>query len=90
MADAKTLVQIRMEYFSGNEEGDDGTPYYVASSDDLLFTTQAETFEALLDNLRECLILCLRDTDSVAEYGVASDAHIRLLMDLPENYAQTA
>jgi len=90
MKKPKDMVLVKIEYFSGHEEGDDGTPYFVASSDDLMFTTQGDTFETLLDNIRECLILCLHDTDSVAEYGVAPDASIRLTMDLPENYAQTA
>lgn len=90
MEKIKDIVQVKIEYFSGHDEGDDGAPYYVASSDDLMFTTQGDTFEALLSNIRECLILCLHDTDSVAEYGVAPDAHVRLMMDLPENYAQTA
>ena len=90
MKKPKDTVLVKIEYFSGHEEGDDGTPYFVASSDDLMFTTQGDTFETLLDNIRECLILCLHDTDSVAEYGVAPDANIRLTMDLPENYAQTA
>jgi len=90
MKPIKDTVQVKIEYFSGHDEGDDGTPYYVASSDDLMFTTQGDTFEMLLGNIRECLTLCLHDTDSVAEYGVAPDAHVTLTMELPENYAQTA
>jgi hypothetical protein len=90
MSKVKNEVQVKIEYFSGRDEGDSGTPYYVAHSDDLMFTTDGETFEKLLDNIRECLILCLQDTDSVAEYGVSPDARVRLMMDLPENYAQTA
>lgn len=79
MKKVKDSVQVRIEYFSGHDEGDDGKPYYVASSDDLMFTTQGDTFESLLDNIRECLDLCLRDTDSVAEYGIASDAYVSLV-----------
>lgn len=90
MSKAKDIVQVNIEYFTGQDEGDDGTPYFVASSDDLMFTTEGDTFEELLQNVRECLLLCLQDTDSVAEYGVAPDARVRLMMDLPEDYAKTA
>lgn len=90
MKKAKNAVEVQIQYFDGHDEGDDGIPYYVASCDELMFTTEGETFEALLHNIRECLILCLRDNDSVAEYGVAPDAHVTLTMDLPQDYAQTA
>ena len=78
MSKAKNMVQVSIEYFTGQDEGDDGAPYFVAFSDDLMFTTEGDTFEELLRNVRECLILCLRDTDSIAEYGVTPDARVRL------------
>lgn len=86
----KQSVTIRVEYFTGHDEGDDGTPYYVASCDDLMFTTDGTTFEELLANIRECLALCMEDTDSEAEYGVARDARIQIVMDLPQVHAKTA
>jgi len=76
MTKIKNTVSVAIEHFTGQDEGDDGTPYYVAHSDDLMFTTEGETFEELLKNVRECLELCLRDTDSVKEYNVAPDACI--------------
>ena len=75
---------MNVEYVDGQEEGDVGHPYYVASSDDLHFVTDGETFEELLTNIRECLDLTLKDTDSVAEYNVATDAKVQLVMDFPE------
>ncbi|MBZ0320333.1 MAG: hypothetical protein K8L91_28230 [Anaerolineae bacterium] len=77
----KHEIQVVIEYYNGQD--DDGQPYFVAHSDDLHFTTQGETFEALLANVRECLQLSLEDTDSIAEYGVAPDAKIQLVMDMP-------
>lgn len=82
-AHVKRAIKVVIEYYSGQDEGDDGQPYYVAHSDDLHFTTEAATFEVLLEHLRECLQLSLEDTDSIAEYGVAPDARVQLVMDLP-------
>jgi predicted RNase H-like HicB family nuclease len=90
MSNIKHSVQVKIAHFSGQEEGDVGHPYYVASCDDLMFTTDGETFEELLRNIGECLVLCLHDTDSVAEYGVAHDARVKLVMELTQNYAQIA
>ncbi|MBN1967022.1 MAG: hypothetical protein JW910_20380 [Anaerolineae bacterium] len=75
MTAPKDTIQVRVEYFTGQDEGDAGQPYYVASSDQLMFTTDGATFEALLANVRECLVLCLEDTDSLREYNVRPDAH---------------
>lgn len=81
----KDTVYVRIEHFDGQEEGDVGHPYYVASCDDLHFVTDGDTFEALLENVRECLELTLYDGDSVQEYGVSSDAKVVLTMELPEH-----
>jgi predicted RNase H-like HicB family nuclease len=78
MDDIKHTVHVTVEHFSGQDEGDEDTPYYVASSDELMFTTSGDTFEELLDNIRECLVLCLQHTDSITEYTVAPTALITL------------
>ncbi len=88
MADLKDVVYVNVEFFNGQDEGDDGQSYYVASCDELHFTTDGVTFEELLTNVRECLELSLRDTDSIQEYGVIPSAKVKLVMELP--YAQTA
>jgi len=44
-----------------------------------MFTTQGDTFEELLANVRECLVLCLQDTGSEKEYHVAPNARVKLL-----------
>lgn len=86
MSDLKTVIQVQVEYHNGKE--DEGQPYYVAFSDDLHFVTEADTFEELLENIRECLALALEDTDSVEKYGVVRGAEVKLIMELP--HAQTA
>jgi predicted RNase H-like HicB family nuclease len=91
MGELKDMIHIRVEHFTGREEEDDvGHPYYVASCDELMFTTDGDTFEEMLANVRECLILCLHDTDSVVEYKVPPNARVQLIMDISEDYAQIA
>jgi predicted RNase H-like HicB family nuclease len=86
----KQHVYVRIEHYTGHEEGEDdvGHPYYVAHSDDLAFVTQGDTFEDLLDNIHECLLLTLHDGNSIAENGVDPNARITLTMDLPQSHAE--
>lgn len=90
MNQIKHTVTVKVEYFTGMDEGDDGVPYYVASSDDLMFTTDGYTFEELLKNIRECLILCLKDGDSLADFNVDPNAKVQIVMNLPADYAEAA
>ena len=90
MSDIKNTIYVQVEWFDGQEEDDTGYPYYVAHNDDLHFTTDGETFEELLKNIGEVIALCLEDTNSIAEYSVAPNAKVIIVMELPENYAQTA
>jgi hypothetical protein len=88
----KNAVQVIVEYFTGFEDGEDdmGRPYFVAHSDDLRFTTDGKTFEELLENIQECVQLSMEDVDPAAFYGVARDARVQLIMEMPKNYAKTA
>jgi len=81
----KQTVYVNVEYYDGQVEDDVGHPYYVASSDDLHFVTDGETFEEMFANVRECLDLALKDTDSIVEYGVSPSAKVQLVMNLPEH-----
>jgi predicted RNase H-like HicB family nuclease len=90
MSDLKETVTVNVEYFTGKEEGDEGTPYFVSSSDDLMFTTDGETFEELLVSIRECLELTMKDGDPAADFGVSPVANVKIVMELPEDHAQTA
>lgn len=53
----RDTVKIRVEVTQDDEYG----TFYVASNDELGLVTHGETFEALLDNLREALDACLPD-----------------------------
>jgi predicted RNase H-like HicB family nuclease len=90
MTDPKTRVEVNVEYSNGREEDEAGNPYYVACCDDLMFTTEGETFEQLLDNIRECLELNLAVGDPVAAFNVVPNPRVRIILELPENYAKTA
>lgn len=75
-------VEIRVEVTQDDEYG----PVYVATNDELGLITHGETFEVLLDNLREALDVCLSDA---AELRFAAESHVALTMEMPQN-AQTA
>ncbi len=83
-------IYVNVQYFNGQGEDEDGIPYYVASSDELMFTTDGTTFEELLANIRECLLLNLQDTNSIEEFGVDPAATVKIVMELPNDYAKTA
>jgi predicted RNase H-like HicB family nuclease len=75
-------VQVVVEHV----HDEDGI-YYVAACDDLMFTTEAETFESLLENIQECLVLNLKEGDPVREFNVFPQARIQLIMELQGDYA---
>lgn len=49
-------IYVYVEYSTEDEEAN---PVYVASNDDLMFTTDSQTFEELIQNVREVIALCL-------------------------------
>jgi predicted RNase H-like HicB family nuclease len=75
MSQVRDTVTVNVEYSTEDKEYG---PVYVASCDDLMFTTDGKTFEELLENIRECLALSLRDTDSVAAFHIAADAQVKI------------
>ena len=89
MTDVQDTIYVEVEYFDGQDEGDNGTAYYVAHNDILHFTTDGETFEDLLKNIGEVVALCLEDTDTVAEYNLIPKPKIIVTMELPEKFAQS-
>lgn len=84
----KLIVQV--EYFTGQEEGDIGHPYYAASCDPIGLVTDGETFEELLANLQEALAASLDGADTLAEYNVIPNPRVILHMDMPSPYAKIA
>ena len=82
MSIVRDTVEIRVEVTQDDEYG----TVYVATNDELGLVTDGETFEVLLDNLREALDLCLEDA---VELNIAPQPRVLITMEMPQN-AQTA
>ena len=85
-------LHIRVEYFTGREEGDDdvGYPYYVASCEEIVAATDGRTWGELLKNIHDMVQACLEGEDTAAVYDLTPNPHILITMELPENYAEIA
>lgn len=90
MSEIHDTLHIRVEYFDGQEEGDAGHPYYVASCDELVAVTDGRTWHDLLQNIQLMIAASLEDEDTVAMYNVIAHPRILITMELPENYAEIA
>lgn len=90
MSDVRDTIHVNVEYFDGQEEGDLGYPYYVASCVEITATTDGETLDELVQSVREMIELYLEDTDTIAEFNLVPNPRIVIIMELPENYAKTA
>jgi len=64
MVEVNDTIHINVEYYSGEDEDDEGAPYYVASCEEIALVTDGETFEELLTNLREAIDLHLQNTEN--------------------------
>ena len=92
MAEVQDTIHVRIEYFTGLEEGDDdvGYPYYVASCDEIVAVTDGRTWNKLMKNIQEMLEASLEGEDTVAVYNLVTNPRIIITMELPENYAEIA
>ena len=75
-------LYIEVEYTTEDE-----TPVYIASNDVIGLVTEGESFEELLDNLKDALAACLEDIDTVQAYNLVAHPRVVLQMGLPD-YAQ--
>jgi predicted RNase H-like HicB family nuclease len=89
MTEPDKLLHIVVEYYDGQEEGDIGSPYYVASCDAIGLTTDGGTMDELFKNLREAIELALDEEDTIATYNVIPNPRINIIMELSD-YAQIA
>lgn len=90
MTEVNDTIHVKVEYFDGQEEGDVGHPYFVASCQEITATTDAETMDELLKNVREMIDLYLEDVDTLAELSLTPNPRIVITMELPYHYAKTA
>lgn len=91
-SEPRDTLHIRVEYFTGHEEGDDdvGYPYYVASCEEIVAVTDGRTWSELLKNIREMVRASLEGDDTIAVYNLVPNPRILVTMELPENYAEIA
>ncbi len=76
MGDAIDTIHVNVEYFDGRGEGNVGTPYYVASCDEIVAVTDAQTLDELLINIREMIDCFLDEPDPAAELGIVRHPRI--------------
>jgi predicted RNase H-like HicB family nuclease len=88
MIPPRDTLYVTVEYYDGQDEGDVGHPYYVATNDEIGLVTDGKTFEELRENLVEALDACLSDMDTIAEYNLLPNPHVELRMPLP--YGETS
>ncbi len=88
----RDTLHVRVEYFTGFEEGEDDTsyPYYVASCEEIVAVTDGRTWNELMRNIYEMLAASLGGEDTVAVYNLVPDPRVVIIMELPENYAEIA
>lgn len=90
MGDVRDTIHVHIEYFDGQEEGDIGYPYYVASCEEIVAVTDGRTWNELMRNIRDMIAAHLEGEDTVAEYNLVPNPRIVITMELPENYAEIA
>lgn len=90
MSDIRDTIHVHVEYFTGDEEGDVGYPYYVASCEEIVAVTDGRTWNELMKNIHDMISASLEGEDTVAVYNLAPNPRIVVIMELPENYAEIA
>lgn len=61
MTDWNDTIHVMVEYHDGQEEGDVGYPYYVASCVEIPAVTDARTLDELIINIRDVIAFALED-----------------------------
>jgi hypothetical protein len=92
MTQVRDTLHVKVEYFTGQEEGteDIGSPYYVASCEEIVAVTDGKTWHELMGNIHTMIDASLADEDTVAIYNLVKNPRIIITMELPENYAEIA
>ena len=89
MVQPDDTLYVTVEYHDGQAQGDDGYPYYVASSSQIGLVTDGRSLHELFQNLREVIELALEDEDTVETYNIVPNPRVSIVMELPD-YAQIA
>jgi predicted RNase H-like HicB family nuclease len=81
MPDLVDTIHVNVEHFDGQENGDVGYPYYVASCDEIAAVADAPTLDALMANIQEVIALYLEGAD--AHSAVVPNPRIVVMIELP-------
>ncbi|MFW5692545.1 MAG: type II toxin-antitoxin system HicB family antitoxin [Chloroflexota bacterium] len=90
MAQPNDTLHVIVEFHDGQEEGDVGYPYYVASCQEIVAVTDGRTWGELMRNIHEMIAASLEGEDTVEVYNLVPNPRIVITMELPENYAEIA
>jgi len=90
MDTVRDTLHVKVEYFTGLEEGDVGHPYYVASCEEIVAVTDGTTWGDLMRSIHEMIAASLEGEDTVALYNLVANPKIVITMELPDNYAEIA
>lgn len=90
MSQPSDTLHVIVEYYDGQDDGDDGLPYYVASCQEIVAVTDGRTWGELMRNIHEMIDASLEGEDTVALYNLVPNPRIVITMELPENYAEIA
>ena len=90
MSQPNDTLHVTVEFYDGQEEGDVGHPYYVASCQEIVAVTDGRTWRQLMQNIHEMIAASLEGEDTVEVYNLVPNPRIVITMELPENYAEIA
>jgi predicted RNase H-like HicB family nuclease len=90
MPPVNDTIHVNVAYFTGQDEGDVGYPYYVASCVEITAVTDARSLDELMQNIQEMVALHLEDLDTVALFNLVPNPRIVVTVELPASYAETA
>ena len=86
MPEPSDTLHILVEFFDGQDEDDDGNPYYVASCDAVGGVTDGQTWNELMRNIEEMMDAALVGEDTIAAYNVVPNPRLVVTIELPQDY----
>lgn len=90
MSTLNDTLHFNVTYHDGQEDGDGGIPYYVASCQEIAATTDGQSWHDLLQNIHDMLQAYFENEDLETTYQLTPNPRVVLTMELPENYVEIA
>ncbi len=87
MSEIQDTLYINVQY---STEDEDYGPVYVASCELLGLTTDGRTFDELIENLHEAIVVSLEGVDTIAELSLTPNPKVVISLEMPADYAKTA